>query len=116
MTETTLTINSLNDINTALELALSSDNGALLLDESQLGENFFELRTGLAGEFFQKFTNYRIRLAIVVLEPEKYGARFTELAREHKTHPTIRFHDSVGDAELWLSSPAIVVDYSCREL
>jgi hypothetical protein len=31
----------------------------------RLDEQFFQLRTGLAGEIMQKFTNYRIRLAVV---------------------------------------------------
>ena len=31
----------------------------------RLAENFFHLRTGLAGEAIQKFVNYRLRLAIV---------------------------------------------------
>ncbi|GID96411.1 DUF4180 domain-containing protein [Amorphoplanes digitatis] len=35
------------------------------LPASRLGDDFFELRTGLAGEVMQKFVNYQIRLAIV---------------------------------------------------
>ena len=35
------------------------------LPVSRLDERFFELQTGVAGEIMQKFTNYRIRLAIV---------------------------------------------------
>ena len=31
----------------------------------RLAEDFFRLRTGLAGEAIQKFVNYRIRLAVV---------------------------------------------------
>lgn len=30
-----------------------------------ISENFFDLKTGIAGEILQKFSNYRIRLAIV---------------------------------------------------
>jgi hypothetical protein len=37
----------------------------VLLPVSRLHEGFFDLRTGLAGEFFQKFVNYGLRLAIV---------------------------------------------------
>lgn len=32
---------------------------------ARLDERFFTLRTGLAGEIMQKFTNYRVRLAVV---------------------------------------------------
>ena len=32
---------------------------------SRLAEEFFDLRSGVAGEFAQKFVNYRVRLAVV---------------------------------------------------
>ena len=32
---------------------------------ARLGDDFFQLRNGIAGAFIQKFTNYRHRLAIV---------------------------------------------------
>lgn len=32
---------------------------------SRFSPDFFRLRTGLAGEFIQKFQNYRLRLAVV---------------------------------------------------
>ncbi|WP_400190203.1 DUF4180 domain-containing protein [Hymenobacter sp. B81] len=37
----------------------------LLLHQHQLTPDFFALRTGVAGEILQKFSNYRVRLAIV---------------------------------------------------
>ncbi len=42
-------------------------NGAskLLMLESQLHPNFFDLKTGIAGEILQKFSNYRAELSIV---------------------------------------------------
>lgn len=39
--------------------------GKLLLPKELLAERFFELRNGMAGEILQKYTNYRLRLAIV---------------------------------------------------
>lgn len=38
---------------------------AVILDKAILSETFFDLRTGLAGEVLQKFTNYNMKLAIV---------------------------------------------------
>ena len=35
------------------------------LPVERLHEDFFRLRTGVAGEFVQKFVTYRVRLAIV---------------------------------------------------
>ncbi|HZB34217.1 MAG TPA: DUF4180 domain-containing protein [Streptosporangiaceae bacterium] len=37
----------------------------VLLPVQRLTDDFFTLRTGLAGEIVQKFANYRIRLAVV---------------------------------------------------
>jgi hypothetical protein len=37
----------------------------VILDEENISPEFFDLKTGLAGEILQKFSTYRIRLAIV---------------------------------------------------
>ena len=45
-----------------------SDSGmanAIIIDKESVGETFFDLRSGVAGEILQKFTNYRIRLAVI---------------------------------------------------
>ena len=84
-------------------LAHSIDQGGLLLDESRFGPDFFDLRSGLAGELFQKFSNYRAKLAIVVADAHAYGGRFGELIFEHRTHPNVRFFSSEQLARQWLS-------------
>ena len=40
-------------------------SGAMVIYQESLGEKFFDLKTGFAGEVLQKFSNYRARLAIV---------------------------------------------------
>jgi hypothetical protein len=37
----------------------------ILINKSNITEDFFELRTRLAGEILQKYTNYNVKLAIV---------------------------------------------------
>ena len=39
--------------------------GRIILNKSAICEDFFNLRTGLAGEILQKFTNYQVKIAIV---------------------------------------------------
>ena len=39
-------------------LGESAGKRGLVLTEAELGENFFDLSTGLAGELFQKFTTW----------------------------------------------------------
>jgi hypothetical protein len=89
------------DIPTAL--AASVEGGGLVLDEKQLCPDFFDLRTGLAGEVLQKFVNYRARLAIIVADSSAYGSRFSELVYEHRTHRSVRFFTSAQLAHQWLA-------------
>lgn len=89
-------------------LGASMEAGGLLLDERELGAEFFDLRTGLAGEVLQRFTNYRVRLAIVVSDPAAYGSRFGELIHEHRTHAAVRFFGSAQQARRWLAYNPVV--------
>jgi hypothetical protein len=94
------------DIDALLQAGMAA--GGLLLDETQLGARFFDLRSGLAGELFQKFTNYRVRLAIVVADAQAHGSRFSELVREHRTHNAVRFFDTEQRARQWLTYNPVV--------
>lgn len=94
-------IQSTDDINAALVTAMA--DGGLLLPESALSPAFFDLRTRLAGELFQKFTNYGVPLALVVADVTAHGERFRELAREHRTHPLVRLFTDADAATHWLA-------------
>lgn len=37
----------------------------MVISESSITKNFFDLKTGIAGEILQKFSNYQTKLAIV---------------------------------------------------
>ncbi len=76
----------------------------LLITEAELSEGFFNLRTGIAGELFQKCTNYDLKLAIVIKDFAAYGERFSELVYEHRNHRAIRFFTSELEARAWLSA------------
>jgi hypothetical protein len=45
--------------------AISENAGLVAIPASRLDSAFFQLRTGFAGEVLQKFTNHRLRLAIL---------------------------------------------------
>ena len=94
-------IQTASDISAAL--SASVERGGLVLDEKDLSADFFDLKTGLAGQVLQKFVNYRTKLAVIVRDPAGYGARFSELAYEHRTHPTVRFFTAEQSARQWLS-------------
>jgi hypothetical protein len=91
-----------DDIHDAFGACLRADG--LILTENDLAPEFFDLRSGLAGELFQKFINYKLRVAIVLPDPQTYGERFGEVAVEHSSHSIIRFVGSKDEAEAWLRS------------
>jgi len=95
-----VTVRSVGDIGGALTGSLSPEG--LVLTEEDLGPDFYDLKTGLAGELFQKVVNYRGRLAIVIRDPRAYGDRFSELAYEHRRHALVRFFDDRAQALQWL--------------
>ena len=66
-----ISIRSVSDIPDVIAACIGADG--LILTEDDLAREFFDLRTGLAGELFQKFVNYKLRMAIVLQDPEAYG-------------------------------------------
>lgn len=58
----------INTVQDALDVLGNADYlgaDAVIVYENQLNPEFFNLRSGLAGEILQKFSNYRKRLAII---------------------------------------------------
>ena len=94
-------LSDINDIDSVLGESFS--NGGLVLDQSDLGESFFDLKTGLAGALFEKFVNYNQKLSLLLNDTSIYGDRFAELALEHRDHPNVRFFDTKEDAQNWIS-------------
>jgi len=98
--EAGISIQSLGDISDAIGKCFGAKG--LIVTEADVSPDFFNLRTGFAGELLQKFVNYKIQLAIILPSPNSYGERFAELASEHSMHPTIRFFSSKEQAIAWL--------------
>lgn len=59
----------ITDVQSALDLMATvryeADCSRIILNKSAICEDFFELRTKLAGEILQKFVNYQVKIAIV---------------------------------------------------
>jgi hypothetical protein len=49
----------------------------LIIHEKNISPDFFDLKTGLAGEILQKFSNYRVQLAIIG-DFSKYSSKSLE--------------------------------------
>jgi hypothetical protein len=85
-------------------LTKGMEEGGLVLGEGDLSPSFYNLGSGLAGELFQKFVNYRVPLALVIKDPAARGSRFNELANEHKEHPMVRIFPDHDSASSWLAA------------
>lgn len=60
------TIRSVEDVMDFWGDVLYNGSVGVIIPKSVLSDDFFELKTGLAGEILQKFTNYQLKLAISV--------------------------------------------------
>lgn len=58
-------LNNPQDILDLMVLAGEKDASKIILHENNINPDFFELKTGLAGEVLQKAVNYHIKLAIL---------------------------------------------------
>lgn len=90
----------------ALELVSGCmEHGAhgALVESHNLPPEFFELRTGFAGEFLQKLVNYGVRLAGVFPSEADYSERFREFLREARRGRSFRAFSERADAEAWLA-------------
>lgn len=67
-------ISSVQDALDLLGDAGQQNCSAIIIDEKNLTPEFFDLRSGLAGEILQKFVNYNCRLGITG-EFEKYSSK-----------------------------------------
>lgn len=57
----------INNVQDAIDLMANcnyQDAGNIILKDTNITKDFFDLKTRLAGEILQKFSNYRVRLAI----------------------------------------------------
>ncbi len=84
------------------ETGYNGSNG-IIVHSGDLDQDFFDLKSGLAGEILQKFSNYRMRLAIVGNFSNYKSKSLKDLIRESNKMGTIYFVDSTGDALLKLS-------------
>jgi hypothetical protein len=84
-------------------IALCSEAGAdrLILFADNLSQEFFDLKTRLAGAVFQKFSNYRVKCAIVI-SPSLDKGRFHEMLIEVNRQHAFHFFSKLEEAEDWI--------------
>lgn len=74
----------------------------LLIPESCLNEDFFNLKTGLLGEIMLKFSNYRIKAAAVISSERVGKKKFYEFTLETNRGRDFRIIPDKEKAVEWL--------------
>jgi DNA-binding PadR family transcriptional regulator len=81
-----------------------NDTSLVMLHSEVLAEDFYKLRTGLAGQVLQKFMNYRIKVAVIITDDQKIKGKFKELIAEANKRNDFRVFNNIVEAENWLLS------------
>lgn len=74
----------------------------VLLHEEILSDDFFNLRTKLAGMILQKFINYRIKMVIVLNNEDRVNDRFREMMLESNKGKALGVFMDKSESENWL--------------
>jgi hypothetical protein len=71
---------------------------AIIIHSGSLHKDFFDLKTGLAGDILQKFSNYRMKLAIIGDFSGYKSKNLRDFIRESNRWGIICFVDSLDEA------------------
>jgi hypothetical protein len=71
----------------------------MIIHEKNIIPDFFDLKTRLAGEILQKFTNYRVQLAIVGDFSKYTGKSLRDFIYESNKHGQINFVNSIDESK-----------------
>jgi len=109
--EVALSSIKINNVDDALDLIGNAGYlgaPAVLLYENVLHPDFFDLKTKLAGEILQKFSNYHMLLGIVG-EFEKYNSKsLKDFIYECNTKGKVIFGANAGQVKVLLAQKAIL--------
>lgn len=91
-------IGSADDIVDVLGNASYVNCTKVIIHSDSFAAGFFDLRTGLAGEILQKFSNYRMRLAIVGDFSQLKSRSWRDFIRESNRGKTVCFMPNLEEA------------------
>ncbi len=81
-----------------------NDTNLLILHAAVLSDDFFKLRTGIAGQMLQKFINYHVTVAAVIPEEIAIKGSLKKMLSESNKGRHFRTFSSSNDAQDWLFS------------
>jgi len=78
-----------------LDVIGNSKSDTILINKNNLIEEFFDLKTGLAGDFLQKVSNYRKRLIIIGNFSNVTSKALTDFIYESNNTGKVIFEESI---------------------
>jgi len=101
---TTSPLSAENDALDLIALCFEHEANLLMIHYASLSEEFFNLKTRVAGNILQKFINYNIKTVTVIPNEIMQKGRFREMALETNKGNHFRMYESREEAEKWLLS------------
>lgn len=81
---------------------VENDTYMLMIHAEALSEDFFKLKTGLAGKVLQKFVNYHVKTAAIITSELTIKGNFKEVLAEANRGNDFRVFNNAAEAENWL--------------
>jgi hypothetical protein len=98
LSDDSFVINNSEDAIELINMPESQDCHKFIIHECNLSKDFFNLGSGVAGDILQKFSNYRLRLAVIG-DFSKYTSKsLNDFFRESNKTGNILFVNSVEQA------------------
>lgn len=92
----------INEVQDALDLMANCDyqgSRKVIINEKNINSDFFDLKTGIAGEILQKFSTYNFQLAIIGDFSKFKSKSLHDFMFESNKYGRINFVSSVEEAE-----------------
>lgn len=100
---TTTPLNTENDALDLIALCWEHEISQLMIPYEALSQEFFQLKTKVAGNIIQKFINYNIKVAAIIPQDITQKGRFREMALEMNKGNHFIMCENKEDAHKWLS-------------
>jgi hypothetical protein len=90
--------NTLTSASDVVELYLNTNSETIVIDQSELPQNFFDLKTKIAGDILQKISNYNKRLVILISFSSTTSNSLHDFIYESNKTGKVVFTDSIDKA------------------
>ena len=98
LTSDNIEFNTVQDILDLMANAYYMGARKIIIKEENITPEFFQLGTGIAGEILQKFSNYKVELAIIGDYSKYKSKNFRDFIYESNKYGNILFLPSVEEA------------------